>query len=114
MIEIVFKPNIYELEITGHAGADVKGKDIVCAAVSSLFYTLGQAVIESESMLMEAPVFEDEDGHGLIRCVPKAKYEGNISRSYWTILVGLQMLAEQYPSNISFKAEALNESKIEG
>ena len=43
MINITFKPNTYELEITGHAGHDVKGKDIVCAAVSTLFYTLGQA-----------------------------------------------------------------------
>lgn len=96
MIKITLKPTTFELEIEGHAGQNKKGEDIVCSAVSSLFYTLGQALIESEEMLEEAVTFKDEDGKGYISCKPKAEYIGNIARSYWTICVGLQMVAENY------------------
>lgn len=108
MINITFKPNTYELEITGHAGHGVKGKDIVCAAVSTLFYTLGQALAEDEEMLMEELVFKDKEGHGYIKGVPEPMYLPDIERIYNTIFVGFKMLARQYPDNISFNV------KIEG
>ena len=96
MINITFKPKTFELEINGHAGQNKKGEDIVCSAISTLFYTLGQALISSEGMLEEKPIFKDEDGAGYLSCKPKQEYEGNIVRSYWTILVGLQLVAENY------------------
>ena len=105
MINITFKPDTMELEIKGHAGHGKKGKDIVCSAVSTLFYTLGEALYESVEMLEEAPIFKDEEGEGYLRCTPKKEYEGNIARTYWTILVGMQMIAEQYPKNVKFKVE---------
>ena len=108
MINIVFKPNTYELEITGHAGTDKKGKDIVCSAVSCLFYTLANSLDLSVNMLNKEPAIKDKEGNGYIRCYPKKEFEGNIARTYWTILVGLQMLSERYPDNISFNV------KIEG
>ena len=96
MINITFKPETLELEINGHAGQNKKGEDIVCSAISTLFYTLGQALISSEDMLTEKPIFKDEDGAGYLSCKPKGEYKGNIVRSYWTILVGLQLVAENY------------------
>ena len=42
MIKVNVKYNnnkVYELVIKGHAGYDVHGKDIVCAAVSSMAIT---------------------------------------------------------------------------
>lgn len=103
MINIAFKPNTFELMITGHAGFGKKGKDIVCASVSMLFYTLGEALYDSIDMLEEAPVFKDEEGEGYLSCIPKKEYEGNIARSYWTILEGFQLLASQYKKNVQFK-----------
>lgn len=38
MIEITIKPR--EIIIKGHAKSDVKGKDLVCCAVSTLYYSL--------------------------------------------------------------------------
>ena len=102
MIEITFKPKTMEIEINGHAGHGKKGKDIVCSAISTLFYTLGEALYESAEMLKEAPIFKDEEGDGYLCCYPKEEYEGNIARTYWTILVGMQMVAQQYPKNVSF------------
>lgn len=105
MINITFKPKTFELEVNGHAGYNNEGEDIVCAAISALFYTLAQALYESEEMLIEKPIFKDEIGAGYLRCKPKKEYEGNIARSYWTILVGMQLLSEQYKKFIKFAIE---------
>lgn len=103
MINITFKPKTLELEINGHAGQDEKGKDIVCAAISALFYTLAQALCESEEMLAEEPTIKEEDGNGYLCCKPKKEFEGNITRSYWTILIGLQMIANEYKEYVVFQ-----------
>lgn len=103
MIQITFKPKTMELEIKGHAGQNKKGEDIVCSAVSTLFYTLGEALYESIEMLEDAPIFKDEDGEGYLCCTPREEYEGNIARTYWTILIGMQMIAAQYPKYAKFK-----------
>ena len=105
MIHITFKPNTLELEIKGHAEHGKKGKDIVCSAISTLFYTLGESLMQSCSMLYEEPIIKDADGEGYIVCHPKEEYEGNIARTYWTILIGMQMVAENYPKNVKFKVE---------
>lgn len=105
MINITFKPNTMELEIKGHAGHGKKGKDIVCAAVSTLFYTLGEALWQSSSMLYEEPLIKEEEGNGYLVCHPKEEYEGNIARTYWTILTGLELVSAQYPEYVSFVVE---------
>lgn len=103
MIEITFNPKNLELKIDGHAGADEKGKDIVCAAVSVLFYTLGNCLSDSAHMIEGDITFTDEDGHGHIQCKPKEMYVPTIQRTYYTVLTGLYMLAEAYPQYILLK-----------
>lgn len=103
MIRITFTPETLELSIKGHAKHGKKGEDIVCAAVSTLFYTLGEALSESREMLTKEAVFKDENGKGLISCVPKPEYEGNIARTYWTILTGLQLLEKNYKKNVRLR-----------
>lgn len=105
MINITFKPKTMELEVTGHADHGNKGEDIVCSAVSALFYTLGEALWQSAPMLYEEPIVRDEEGNGYLVCHPKEEYEGNIARSYWTVLVGMQMIASQFPKNVKFTVE---------
>ena len=96
MINIKFNPNAFELDITGHAEHGEKGEDIVCSAISTLFYTLAHALYESREMLSGDLVFSDEDGNGHLSCKPKEEYEGNIARTYWTILVGFDLVAKNY------------------
>jgi uncharacterized protein YsxB (DUF464 family) len=102
MINITFKPKTLELEVTGHAGQNEKGKDIVCSAISALFYTLGQTLIDSAEMLEEAPIVKNEEGNGYICCSPKEEYEGNVATIYRTILIGMQMVAEEYKNFVKF------------
>ena len=96
MIDITFNPKDFTLDITGHAEHGKKGEDIVCSAISTLFYTLAHALYESKEMLSGDLVFSDEDGNGHLSCKPKEEYEGNIARTYWTILVGFDLVAKNY------------------
>lgn len=105
MIDITFRPETYELELTGHAGHGVKGEDIVCSAISTLFYTLGKSLIDSSPMLLEEPIIRDEEGNGYICCHPKEEYVGYIARTYWTILTGIKLVMESYQEYINFTIE---------
>ena len=102
MIQITFNPKEYALSVEGHAGQDEMGKDIVCAAISILFYTLAESLHKSERMLEEEPVINIEEGNGHISCKPKKEYVGNITRTYWTILNGIELVADSYEEYVSF------------
>ena len=103
MVNITFNSKTLTLEIKGHAGQDEKGKDIVCAAISALFYTLAKALCDSEKMLKKKPIIKERDGEGLISCQAKKEYEGNIARTYWTILTGLELIADEYKEYVKFE-----------
>ena len=102
MIKITFNPNKYDIKITGHANYGKKGEDIVCSAISALFYTLGEALFESRDMLVGDFIFDNDNGKGHIWCRPKKEYEGNIARTYWTIIVGFELVANNYKKFVQF------------
>ena len=103
MINITFRPETLELEIKGHANHGKKGEDIVCAAISTLFYTLGEVLNQSAEMLECEPIFKDEEGKGTLSCKPKEEYRGNIALTYRAILIGFELVASNYPKNVTFK-----------
>ena len=103
MINITFVPQSLELKVEGHAQHGKKGEDIVCAAISTLFYTLVEALLQSDEMLSSPLSYDDNEGQGYIKCSPKEEYIGNITRTYWTILVGMELVANNYPDNVTFK-----------
>ena len=101
MIEIKFSPEEYKVCITGHAEHGEKGKDIVCAAISTLFYTLAESLYDVAEMLDGDMVFSDKDGNGFLKVTPKKEFEANISLIYWTILNGFDLVAKNYEKNVS-------------
>ena len=105
MVDIKFNPKELRLSVEGHAGQAEKGKDIVCAAVSVLFYTLAQAVVDSTEMLEEEPVINIEDGNGSVSCKPKQMFLATLQRTYWTVLTGIELLAGEYKEYINFTVE---------
>ena len=102
MIKIKFTPETLKLEVTGHANHGKKGEDIVCAAISTLFYTLGEVLNCSRDMLEEEPIFKDSKGKGILSCKPKEEYNANIVLSYRAILIGMELVANNYPKNVTF------------
>ena len=53
------KGNRHILKISGHAGYDNEGRDIVCAAVSAIFYTLLGALLNYSDKGLS---YKDESG----------------------------------------------------
>jgi uncharacterized protein YsxB (DUF464 family) len=102
MINITFNPETLTIDVTGHAEHGKKGEDIVCSAISTLFYTLAQSLYNAKDMMAEDIVFSDEDGNGHISCYPKAEYRPNVSLIYLTILNGFELVAENYKENVKF------------
>lgn len=90
----------YHLDATGHAGYATEGDDIVCASVSTLFYTLANFLdligaddltgTDEEEFLIECKgLFHDEAVHSAFRMT----------------VLGLSLLAEQYPDNVQLVEE---------
>ena len=105
MIHITYKPNTFEMDIKGHAEHGKKGKDIVCSAISCLFYTLGENLYEHVEWLEEAPLMNDEDGRGYLSSIPKEGFYEKVSLIYSVIANGMKMVAENYPKNVKFIVE---------
>ena len=91
----------FNITATGHAGYAPKGEDIVCSAVSAIIGTLARA-LEEGSELLEDKTIKLKDGDSELDCVPKEEYTVNVQMIYWTILIGLNAIAESYPENVIF------------
>ena len=100
MINITFNPETLTIDVTGHAEHGKKGEDIVCSAISTLFYTLAQSLYESKHMMAEDIVCSDEDVNGHLSCKPNEEFEANVSLIYWTIMNGFDLVAENYKENV--------------
>ena len=64
MITVKYNPKKYEVSISGHADSAEKGHDLICSAVSTLFYTLYEVLVENTDMI-DGPIKATmKDGNG--------------------------------------------------
>ena len=99
MIEILIvrdqMGHITEFTITGHAGYDDLGKDIVCAGVSAIS---GAAIIGMERLLEIEPSIKVEKGY--LKCIlPDNISEGNAEGAriiVETMALGLKDISDKY------------------
>ena len=90
----------YVLEVKGHADyTKEEGKDIICAGLSILFYTLAEILDENREML-ETLNYEMEKGEGTLIVTPKKEYQGNVQIMFLTVLTGFNLMATNYPHNV--------------
>ena len=101
MIKVNVKYNnnkVYELVINGHAGYDVYGKDIVCAAVSSMAITTINNIIALDDSI------DYEENSGLL--IIRVKRDTEVNNKLLDNLVRmLTELKSQYPKNIEIRNE---------
>lgn len=94
-----------KLLVKGHAGSDVKGRDLVCASASILLYALAQAVADMEERgeLMSSPIIvtEEDKGDALItcQCISDKSYSDAVS-AFNVIRTGFKLLAHNYPQYV--------------
>ena len=101
MIKVNVKYNnnkVYELVIKGHAGYDVHGKDLVCAAVSSMAITTINNIIALDDSI------DYEENSGLL--IIRVKRDTEVNNKLLDNLVRmLTELKAKYPKNIEIRNE---------
>ena len=103
-ISMTYSDNTLSLKVEGHANHDEKGKDIVCASVSVLVYTLAQYVkwMFERHELKRSPLIELEEGDSRIVAKPKTDYMAEGLHAFFVASVGFDLLARNYPDYITF------------
>lgn len=106
MIEIVYDRDKHNVSAAGHAGSAEMGKDLICSAVSILFWTLGNNCynLADEFKNREGLVVELKPGSSLIS-LPKSSSESDddiIRYTFDTLCCGFEFLAHEFPEYVSY------------
>ena len=105
MVTITYTKATRQLRMNGHAYMAEPGNDRICAACSTLFYTLCQSIMAEEEAgnLATTPKMEMTKGRAAIRCIPKSEAEARVDVVYNTVLNGFNLLAHRYPEFVNLK-----------
>lgn len=100
MITVISDLRTYNVTIDGHACyAEEKGKDIVCAAVSILCYTLIEELTANQDKLMTMEVSDDQQCMKIMAC-PQEAYVPVIDALFEFFVKGTLLLHDHYPNNV--------------
>ena len=99
--------NDYVADISGHAGYSVDRPDIVCAACSTLTYTLLQSCCSASCDFD----YRTDDGSFFI-CVRNGG--DRVATIFDTISQGFALLAAKYPGNVALHTDAGERPKDAG
>lgn len=103
MVRIVYERDEYAVTLVGHAGVDVPGKDIVCAAVSALTETMLQRV-KGRNVWQPAFGSSIEKATVRVRLTPRTRYGAATAREMLdTICTGYRVIAADYPQYVKFE-----------
>jgi len=86
-----------KIEIKGHSGYDLVGKDIVCSAVSSIVTTTINGILSINSKSL---TYEYEDDTLTITYIQNDEVTAKLIKN---MLELLKELMKQYPKNINIK-----------
>lgn len=110
-IKIIKKENKYIIEVVGHANYSESGKDIVCAGVSILSYTLLNA-IEEESDLLSCSILssktDEKDGYFYLEFSYHDFFSERLAIIVNTIELGYLSLAQSYPGYVKVNIDDVN------
>jgi uncharacterized protein YsxB (DUF464 family) len=103
MIKAVYDRKENKITVEGHAYSGEPGHDLICAAASVLIYTIAASVSNmQEREHVSDAVINLESGNGLVSCEPYEQFKGAITLIFDSICAGYELLAANYPSNVSY------------
>lgn len=91
----------HKLRITGHADYDTGGRDIVCAAVSSLSFAL-LGFLENNASETSDYCHQTESGYLTIVSCESPK----VNAAFEMAVIGLMQIANKYPDNLKIDISA--------
>ena len=90
MTRVVYEPDLPAIEFDGHAGAGLRGRDPVCAALSILLFTLLEGAPGAQARFSEGG----------------CRVQGGDRACYELIGAGCRLLAENYPDFVRWEVSA--------
>ena len=103
MITVTYNQKKHIVKVEGHAKSGEYGHDLICASASILVHTLIANVQYFEKGSSKKSVVKLECGNAYIHCKPLEEHEGACELIFNSICVGFELLACNYPKNISYK-----------
>ena len=104
MIEVTYYREYNRVIVDGHAQSGEVGHDLVCASASILVYTLAAFVENMKtSGQVKYPTIELADGKATVYCNAPKRIKAPITLAFDTVCAGFELLAHNYPENISYK-----------
>ena len=107
MIQAVYYRSYNRLTVTGHAHSAEPGHDLVCASASMLAYTLAANVANmADNGQVRQPIIKNNEGDTEISCNPRHNLKNTVTLVFDSICVGFELLAHDYPENITYEIRA--------
>lgn len=104
MIRVVYDRANYKVTVDGHAGSAERGRDLVCAAVSTLVMTLASnAVHLVGTRCVDEHTIIVEEGKSLIKLSPVRKMRHVVLNTMDSICAGFDVLVGLCPEFISYQ-----------
>ena len=104
MIHAIYYRKYNRLTVTGHAGSAEPGRDLVCAAASTLAYTLAANVFNmAEAKQVREPIIKMDAGDTEISCNANHKFRATVTLVFDSVCLGFAMLAHDHPEYISYE-----------
>lgn len=104
MIKVTYHRDLNRVEVEGHAQSGEVGHDLICASASILVYTLATFVENMKNAgQTKYPKVELTEGYALIKCKAPSRYKSSVTLAFDTVCAGFDILAQNYPDNISYK-----------
>ena len=104
MIKVTYHRDLNRVSVVGHAQSGEAGHDLVCASASILVYTLASFVENMKAARQSYnPKVDLKEGDALISCTPPNRYKGAVTLVFDSICGGFELLARDYPDNISYE-----------
>lgn len=104
MITVIYHRDLNRVTVEGHAHSGEAGHDLVCASASILIYTIASFARNTakakQSHKLEIKL---EEGNAVVGCKAKRPYKAAITLVFDAMCGGFELLAHNYPENISYK-----------
>ena len=101
------KPYAGSIHMTmkGHAETAPQGEDLVCAAATTLAYTVAQAVqfYYEDGKLVKKPKIHIRDGEARVIATPTEEAYAEVLDNFWVGQCGLHVLRHNYPRNVTLE-----------
>ena len=101
-VQYSLKNGTHRLSVKGHSGYAERGRDIVCAGVSTLTQALAATLSANRGSLLSLDIESDESTASItIAAAPITGCESYVSALFSMTLHGMELLSSAYPENVN-------------